>query len=133
MQFVRWMIGGLIGGAAGAAIWIAVVNATAYEGGWIAWGVAIALLDTLSCGGDYEKSDWAVQDCAKLVACETEPQPPWGDGIETCLDYLASLERYDLSAYQTQCMYTCLVKHCRYPSESMCYCNCSGNAALRDC
>ena len=39
MAVIRWLVGGLIGGAAGIAIWVLVGYYTHHEVGWIAWGV----------------------------------------------------------------------------------------------
>lgn len=39
MGFGRWVVGGLIGAAAGIAIWVLVGHFTHYEVGWIAWGI----------------------------------------------------------------------------------------------
>jgi hypothetical protein len=38
---LRWMFGGLSGGAVGAAAWVAVGYFTNYEIGWIAWGIGL--------------------------------------------------------------------------------------------
>lgn len=35
----RWVLGGVLGGGAGALVWAIVGAATHYEIGWIAWGV----------------------------------------------------------------------------------------------
>ncbi len=39
MGMFRWILGGLIGGAAGVVIWVLVGYLSQYEVGWIAWGV----------------------------------------------------------------------------------------------
>jgi hypothetical protein len=39
MAFGRWLLGGLIGGAVGALIWVLVGYFTDREVGWIAWGI----------------------------------------------------------------------------------------------
>ena len=39
MTSLFWILGGLLGGAVGAVIWIVVGLATQYEVGYIAWGV----------------------------------------------------------------------------------------------
>ena len=39
MKFAKWGLGGLVGGAIGAAIWAGIVYAIHVEIGWLAWGV----------------------------------------------------------------------------------------------
>jgi hypothetical protein len=39
MGMLRWLLGGLVGGAAGVLIWVLIGYTTHYEVGWIAWGV----------------------------------------------------------------------------------------------
>jgi hypothetical protein len=41
MGVLRWILGGLLGGAAGVLIWVLVGYFTHYEVGWIAWGVGL--------------------------------------------------------------------------------------------
>ena len=39
MAAIRWLVGGLIGGATGVVIWVLIGYFAHYEVGWIAWGV----------------------------------------------------------------------------------------------
>lgn len=39
MSFFKWLFAGLVGAAAGGALWVAVGHFTHHEVGWIAWGI----------------------------------------------------------------------------------------------
>jgi hypothetical protein len=43
VAFVKWVIAGAIGGAAGAAIWALISYAAHAEVGWIAWGIGFVV------------------------------------------------------------------------------------------
>jgi hypothetical protein len=71
MAAVRWILGGVLGGAAGVLIWVLVGYFTHYEVGWIAWGVGflaglgVRYAAYLS-GGEASFAKGAV---AALIAC----------------------------------------------------------------
>ncbi|MBX3451356.1 MAG: hypothetical protein KF777_17445 [Planctomycetaceae bacterium] len=60
MGLVRCLVCGLLGGAIGAAIWVAVGYLTQYEIGWIAWGVGflvgVGVLFGANLGGGEDDS-----------------------------------------------------------------------------
>ncbi len=41
MHFFKWLFGGIVGGAIGAAAWVGIEYATKSEYGWIAWPVGL--------------------------------------------------------------------------------------------
>lgn len=56
----RWFIGGMVGGAAGIAVWVAVGYFAQYEIGWIAWGIGFVVGAGVRYGaylGDEEESE----------------------------------------------------------------------------
>lgn len=60
MGMHRWLLGGLIGGAAGALIWVVVGYASEYEIGWIAWGIGFLVGAGVRYGaylGDEDESE----------------------------------------------------------------------------
>jgi len=71
MGVIRWILGGILGGAAGVLIWVLVGYFTNYEVGWIAWGVGFLAglgvrYAAFLSGGEASFAKGAV---AALIAC----------------------------------------------------------------
>lgn len=85
----RWILGGLLGGAAGAAIWVIVGLVTHLEVGWIAWGVGFltgaGLRYAAYLGGDEESQLQGVLAAALAIVSVVAAKflVGWLDGFET--------------------------------------------------